>query len=57
MIGSRGSIAPGPRLALIEAVRRRHFDQVLAVLRAAADDKTTRAHRVAAVVDGMIACP
>jgi AcrR family transcriptional regulator len=43
------------KLALIEAVRRRHLDQVLAVLRMAADDKITRTQRVAALVDGMIA--
>jgi AcrR family transcriptional regulator len=53
-IGSLYQYFPN-KLALIEAVRRRHFDQVLAVLRAAADNKATRANRVAALVDGMIA--
>jgi AcrR family transcriptional regulator len=43
------------KLALIEAVRRRHFDDVLATLHAAVDEGTTRARRVAALVDGMIA--
>jgi AcrR family transcriptional regulator len=43
------------KLALIEAVRRRHFDDVLATLHAAVDQGTTRARRVAALVDGMIA--
>jgi AcrR family transcriptional regulator len=52
-IGSLYQYFPN-KLALIEAVRGRHFDQVLAVLRAAADDKATRTHRVAALVDGMI---
>jgi AcrR family transcriptional regulator len=53
-IGSLYQYFPN-KLALIEAVRRRHFDDVLAVLRAAADDRVARAHRVAALVDGMIA--
>jgi AcrR family transcriptional regulator len=53
-IGSLYQYFPN-KLALIEAVRRRHLDQVLAVLRAAADDKATRPKRVAALVDGMIA--
>jgi AcrR family transcriptional regulator len=43
------------KLALVEAVRRRHFDEVLAVLRAAANEKMTRARRIEALVDGMIA--
>jgi AcrR family transcriptional regulator len=42
------------KLALAEAVRRRHFDDVLAVLRAAADRQLPRARRIAALVDGMI---
>jgi AcrR family transcriptional regulator len=42
------------KLALVEAVRRRHFDDVLAVLRGAADIKVPRAHRIEALVDGMI---
>jgi AcrR family transcriptional regulator len=53
-IGSLYQYFPN-KLSLIEAVRRRHFDQVMAVLRAAADDKATRIHRVEALVDGMIA--
>jgi AcrR family transcriptional regulator len=53
-IGSLYQYFPN-KLALIEAVRQRHFDQVLGVLRAAADDKATRARRVVALVDGMIA--
>jgi len=42
------------KLALVEAVRRRHFDDVLAVLRAATDRQLARAHRIEALVDGMI---
>jgi AcrR family transcriptional regulator len=42
------------KLALVEAVRRRHFDDVLAVLRGAADIKVPRARRIEALVDGMI---
>lgn len=42
------------KLALVEAVRRRHFDDVLAVLRAAADEALPRSRRIAALVDGMI---
>lgn len=42
------------KLALVEAVRRRHFDDVLAVLRAAADRRLPRAHRIESLVDGMI---
>jgi AcrR family transcriptional regulator len=53
-IGSLYQYFPN-KLALVEAVRRRHFDEVLAVLRLAADDKITRAHRIKALVDGMIA--
>jgi AcrR family transcriptional regulator len=53
-IGSLYQYFPN-KLALIEAVRRRHFDEVLAVLRAAADDRMTRRQRVEALVDGMIA--
>ena len=43
------------KLALIDAVRQRHFDDVLAVLHAAANVETSRAVRIAALVDGMIA--
>jgi AcrR family transcriptional regulator len=53
-IGSLYQYYPN-KLALIEDVRRRHFDEVLAVLRLAADKKTRRAHRIDALVDGMIA--
>ncbi len=42
------------KLALVEAVRRRHFDDVLAVLCAAADSRLPRARRIEALVDGMI---
>jgi AcrR family transcriptional regulator len=42
------------KLALVEAVRRRHFDDVLAVLRAAADARLPRARRIEALVDGMV---
>ncbi len=42
------------KLALVEAVRRRHFDEVIAVLRAAADEQLPRPRRVEALVDGMI---
>jgi len=42
------------KLALVEAVRRRHFDDVLAILRAAADEALPRSRRIEALVDGMI---
>lgn len=53
-IGSLYQYFPN-KLALVEAVRERHLNEVLAVLHAAADDKITRAHRIAALADGMIA--
>ncbi|RKP46165.1 TetR/AcrR family transcriptional regulator [Pararobbsia silviterrae] len=53
-IGSLYQYFPN-KLALIEAVRRRHFDDVLAVLHAAADRSAPRSARIAALVDGMIA--
>jgi AcrR family transcriptional regulator len=53
-IGSLYQYFPN-KLALIEAVRRRHFEEVLAVLHAAAEDRTPRKRRIAALVDGMIA--
>jgi AcrR family transcriptional regulator len=53
-IGSLYQYFPN-KLALVEAVRRRHFDEVLAVLRAATDDKIVRRRRIEALVDGMIA--
>ena len=43
------------KLALIEDVRRRHFEEVLTVLRAATDEDRSRPDRLAALVDGMIA--
>jgi AcrR family transcriptional regulator len=43
------------KLALIDAVRRRHFDDVLAVLEAAANPEVPRARRIAGLVDGMVA--
>jgi AcrR family transcriptional regulator len=53
-IGSLYQYFPN-KLALIESVRQRHFDEMLAVLRAAADGQTPRKRRIAALVDGMIA--
>lgn len=53
-IGSLYQYFPN-KLALIEAVRQRHFDDVLAVLRVAADDRVARVRRIAALVDGLIA--
>jgi AcrR family transcriptional regulator len=52
-IGSLYQYFPN-KLALIEAVRRRHFDEVLAIFRTAADARIPRARRIAAFVDGMI---
>jgi AcrR family transcriptional regulator len=53
-IGSLYQYFPN-KLALIEAVRRRHFDDILAVLHAASDADTPRGRRIASLVDGMIA--
>jgi AcrR family transcriptional regulator len=53
-IGSLYQYYPN-KLALIEAVRARHFDEVLAVLRAGSDEAAPRDHRISALVDGMIA--
>ena len=53
-IGSLYQYFPN-KLALVEAVRLRHLNEVLAVLRAAADEKTPCARRIAALADGMIA--
>ncbi|MEJ0098451.1 MAG: helix-turn-helix domain-containing protein [Pseudomonadota bacterium] len=53
-IGSLYQYFPN-KLALVEAVRRRHLDEVLAVLRGATDQAKPRALRIAALVDGMIA--
>jgi AcrR family transcriptional regulator len=59
-IGSLYQYFPN-KLALVEAVRGRHFDEVLAVLSAAADEKVPRARRIESLVDGMISvhgrCP
>jgi AcrR family transcriptional regulator len=52
-IGSLYQYFPN-KIALIEAVRRRHFDDVLAVLHAAADEAMTRAERMGTLADGMI---
>jgi AcrR family transcriptional regulator len=52
-IGSLYQYFPN-KLALVEAVRQRHFDEVLAILRAAADDTLPRIRRIQALVDGMI---
>jgi AcrR family transcriptional regulator len=53
-IGSLYQYFPN-KLALIEAVRRRHFDDILRVLHAASDADTPRVRRIASLVDGMIA--
>jgi AcrR family transcriptional regulator len=52
-IGSLYQYFPN-KLALVEAVRRWHFDEVLAVLNAASDASVPRARRLDALVDGMI---
>ncbi|HTV94383.1 MAG TPA: TetR/AcrR family transcriptional regulator [Steroidobacteraceae bacterium] len=52
-IGSLYQYFPN-KLALVEAVRQRHFDEVLAVLGTAADQNLARPRRVAALVEGMI---
>ncbi|MGY3485880.1 AcrR family transcriptional regulator [Bradyrhizobium sp. USDA 4011] len=52
-IGSLYQYFPN-KLALVEATRRRHFDELLAVLRTATDDTKSRAHRIVAFVDGII---
>jgi AcrR family transcriptional regulator len=53
-IGSLYQYFPN-KLALIEAVRQRHFNDILAVLHSASDSKVPRARRIAALVEGMIA--
>lgn len=53
-IGSLYQYFPN-KLALIEAVRRRHFDDILLVLRNASDKTMPRERRIAALVEGMIA--
>jgi AcrR family transcriptional regulator len=52
-IGSLYQYFPN-KLALVEAVRQRHFDQVLAILITAADRNLARARRIEVLVDGMI---
>lgn len=52
-IGSLYQYFPN-KLALIEAVRARHFAEILAILYAAADLNRSRARRLEALVDGMI---
>ncbi|WP_244522180.1 TetR/AcrR family transcriptional regulator [Bradyrhizobium embrapense] len=52
-IGSLYQYFPN-KLALVEATRRRHFDELLAVLCTATDDTRSRACRIVAFVDGMI---
>lgn len=52
-VGSLYQYVPN-KLALIEAARRRHLDDVRAVLDAAADARVPRAQRIEALVDGMI---
>lgn len=53
-IGSLYQYFPN-KLALVEAVRRRHFDEVLGVLHAASDSRTSRKQRITAFAEGMIA--
>lgn len=52
-IGSLYQYFPN-KLALVEAVRQRHFDQVLAILITAADQSLPRTRRIEALVEGMI---
>ena len=52
-IGSLYQYFPN-KLALIEAVRRQHFEDVLAALRAVIDPRKSIAERIAGVVEGMI---
>ncbi|WP_431819728.1 TetR/AcrR family transcriptional regulator [Burkholderia sp. F1] len=53
-IGSLYQYFPN-KAALVTAVRKRHFDEVLAVLKTATNNSLSRAARVSAFVDGMIA--
>jgi AcrR family transcriptional regulator len=53
-IGSLYQYFPN-KLALVEAVRLRHFDDLLSILAATADASRPRPQRIAAFVDGMIA--
>ncbi len=52
-IGSLYQYFPN-KLALIEAVRRRHFDEIMGALRSAADERVPRMKRIEAFVDGVI---
>jgi AcrR family transcriptional regulator len=52
-IGSLYQYFPN-NLALVEAIRRRHFDDVLTVMRAATGGKTTPMRRIETLVRGMI---
>jgi len=52
-IGSLYQYFPN-KLALVEAILRRHFDDVLSVLRVA-DEHTSRVERIEGLVSGMIA--
>lgn len=53
-IGSLYQYFPN-KLGLVEAVKRRHFDEVLTALRTATDDTVPHAIRIEAFVDGIIA--
>ncbi|RKP52633.1 TetR/AcrR family transcriptional regulator [Trinickia fusca] len=53
-IGSLYQYFPN-KLGLVEAVKRRHFDEVLTALRTATDDTVPHAMRIEAFVDGLIA--
>ncbi|WP_226382889.1 TetR/AcrR family transcriptional regulator [Burkholderia mayonis] len=53
-IGSLYQYFPN-KLGLVEAVRRRHFEEVLNALRTAANTRTPYAMRIEAFVDGVIA--
>lgn len=53
-IGSLYQYFPN-KSSLVEAVRRRHFDEVLAALRNAADPEKSAAERIEALVGGMLA--
>ena len=52
-IGSLYQYFPN-KLALVEAVLKRHFDDVLSALRSA-DEHTSRAERIEGLISGMIA--
>jgi AcrR family transcriptional regulator len=52
-IGSLYQYFPN-KVAVAEAVRQRHFGNILSVLRAAADQTTQRSSRIVTLIDGMI---